>query len=90
MRRLAQASQLPYTFFTVTAVVKKIIDEVRALGSDERRELEEALKEIPPATSPQLREQARVLADIRNRRHFRPAEFGLLDSALLLREDRGR
>ena len=73
----------------MTVALQKIIEEVNDLNDDHFLALEAALKKRRPTLSSQRQEQAGLLAEIHRRRHFQPADYGLPDSVLLLREDRG-
>ncbi len=66
-------------------VRRRAAAERRSLSAEVIRLLEGALAQAEPAGS-----QAEILAEIRHRRSFRPADAGAPDSTTLLREDRER
>ncbi len=66
-------------------VRRRAAAERRSLSAEVIRLLEGALAQAEPAGS-----QAEILAEIRRRRSFRPADAGAPDSTTLLREDRER
>jgi hypothetical protein len=74
----------------MTAVLKRIVEQVRKLSPEERNELKRLLSEGADPDEAVGAEQARLLGAIRQRRSFCPAEHELPESVVLLREDRGR
>ena len=74
----------------MTVALQKIVEQVDTLSQKEREELGRFLagSRVRQQVSPV--DQAQLLAHIRRRRSFCPADYDLPDSLLVLREDRGR
>ena len=74
----------------MTVALQKIVEQVNTLSQTEREELDRFLAKSLVRTQVRPLDQAQLLAGIRRRRSFCPADYDLPDSLLVLREDRGR
>jgi hypothetical protein len=74
----------------MTVALQKIVEQVNTLSQKEREELGRFLAESTVRKQMRPVDQAQLLASIRHRRSFCPADNDLPDSLLVLREDRGR
>ena len=74
----------------MTAMLQRIVEQVNTLSQEERAELGRILAESRVGKQVRLVDQAQLLASIRRRRSFCPADYDLPDSLMVLREDRGR
>ena len=74
----------------MTVTLQKIVEQVNTLSQEERAELGRFLAESRVGKQVRLVDQTQLLASIRRRRSFCPADYDLPDSLMVLREDRGR
>jgi hypothetical protein len=74
----------------MTVTLQKIVEQVNTLSQKEREELGRFLAESMVRKQVRPVDQAQLLASIRRRRPFCPADHDLPDSLLVLREGRRR
>ena len=74
----------------MTVRLQKLVEQVNTLSQEERAELSRFLAESGVGKKVRPVDQAQLLASIRRRRSFCPADYDLPDSLMVLREDRGR
>ena len=74
----------------MTVTLQNIVEQVNTLSQEERAELGRFLAESRAGKEVRPVDQAQLLASIRRRRSFCPADYDLPDSLMVLREDRGR
>ncbi|GAB4434435.1 MAG: hypothetical protein Fur0044_31820 [Anaerolineae bacterium] len=75
----------------VRNVPDSLYERIRQRATQQNRSISaEVISLLDKALTPPELSQAEVLANIRRRRFFRPADQGAPDSATLLRQDRER
>ncbi len=75
----------------VRNVPDDLYEEIQRRAAEQRRSISsEVISLLRQAIERPDQSQAQLLAEIRRRRIYRPAEHGAPDSATLLREDRQR
>lgn len=75
----------------VRNVPEPLYERIRACAESEKRSISaEVIDLLERALEELARPQSEILAGLRRRRSFRPADVGAPDSTSLLREDRGR